>query len=200
MLRRSVRRFMPGESLEEALAACQVLAASKIPAVLTHLGESVSTQEEALSVAKHYIEVLCATESKRLPIEISVKPTQLGLDLGFDFCLANLQMILARVPENQTLWIDMEQSSYVDRTLRLLGAARQVRPNVGVCVQAYLRRTESDVDALIAAGAAARLVKGAHAEPPPWRFQTRLTSMRTIFALRKNSLGRRRAGTGFARR
>jgi proline dehydrogenase len=137
-----MRRFMPGECLEDALGACQVLSVSKIPTVLTHLGESVSNQEEAVSVAKHYVDVLASIESRHLPIEISVKPTQLGLDLGFDFCLANLKMILAKVPANQTLWIDMEQSSYVDRTLRLLSSARSIRSNVGVCVQAYLRRTE----------------------------------------------------------
>jgi proline dehydrogenase len=190
LLRRSVQRFMPGESLEDALTACQTLAVSKIPTVLTHLGESVSTQEEAVSVAKHYIEVLGAIESRKLPVEISVKPTQLGLDLGFDFCLSNLQMILAYVPANRTLWIDMEQSSYVDRTLRLLNSARSTRSNVGVCVQAYLRRTESDVDALIAAGAAVRLVKGAYAEPSSLAFPDKGHVDESYLRLAKKLLGK----------
>jgi proline dehydrogenase len=190
LMSRSVRRFMPGEGLEDALDACQALAAARIPTILTHLGESISTEDEARSVEKHYVDVLAAIESRQLPIEISVKPTQLGLDLSFDFCLTNLQKILAHVPPSQMLWIDMEQSSYVDRTLRLLSSARTSRPNVGVCIQAYLRRSESDVDKLIAARAAVRLVKGAYAEPASLAFPDKADVDANYLRLAKRLLGK----------
>ncbi len=176
--------------MEHALTACQALAASNIPTVVTQLGESISSQQEAISVTKHYVDVLASIASRQLPVEISVKPTQLGLDLNFDLGLENLKTILAHVPADQTLWIDMEQSAYVDRTLQLLNAARLVSPNVGVCVQAYLRRTETDVDALIKAGAAVRLVKGAYAEPSSVAFPEKVVVDENYLKLAKKLLSK----------
>ena len=109
----------------------------------------MANQDEATAVTKHYLDVLHRIRSRSLPVEISVKLTQLNLDLDQDFCLANLATLLEDVPWHGTTWIDMEQSSYVDRTLYIFQRARLVSRNVGVCVQAYLRRTEKDVEALI---------------------------------------------------
>jgi proline dehydrogenase len=163
--RRTTKRFMPGEKVEDALEAARGLAESRISTVLTHLGENITDRAEAESVTQHYLEVLERIRASGLPTEISVKLTQLGLDLDREFCFANVAKLLERCPPEKTLWIDMEQSPYVDATLDIFRRARQAHKNVGVCVQAYLYRTESDLESLIPLGAAVRLVKGAYNEP-----------------------------------
>lgn len=163
--RRTTRRFMPGETVEEALAAARELAKKNIGCVLTHLGENVADRAEAESVAQHYLGVLDEIRAGNLPVEFSVKLTQLGLDLDREFCFVNLAKLIKHSPPEKTLWIDMEQSPYVDATLELYRRARKAFRNVGVCVQAYLYRTERDLESLIPMGAAVRLVKGAYNEP-----------------------------------
>src|SRR5260221_8312269 len=159
-LRRAVRRFLPGEALDDAVVAWRELAKFNISGVLTHLGENVKDRNEAAAITKHYLDVLDLIRSCGLPIELSVKLTQLGLDLDPDYCLSNLRNLLARSPADRILWIDMEQSSYVAPTLQLFWLAREPYSHIGICIQAYLRRTERDIDRLIAGGAAVRLVKG----------------------------------------
>ena len=163
--RRTTRRFMPGETAEQALAAARELAKSNIGSVLTHLGENIADRAEAEGVARHYLGVLEKIRAGNLPVEISVKLTQLGLDLDRESCFANLARLIEHCPPEKTLWIDMEQSPYVDATLDLYRRARKTYKNVGVCVQAYLYRTERDLESLIPLGAAVRLVKGAYNEP-----------------------------------
>jgi proline dehydrogenase len=164
-IRRSVERFLPGESVDDALAAARRLADARIDTLLTHLGENVTDPAEAEAVTKHYLEVLDRIRAAGLPSEISVKLTQLGLDLDAGLCYANLARLIAHSPTEKTVWVDMEQSPYVDVTLELYRKARREYPNVGVCVQAYLYRSEKDLASLIDAGAAVRLVKGAYNEP-----------------------------------
>jgi proline dehydrogenase len=164
-MRRTVRRFMPGENVDDALAAAKTLASSGIGAVLTHLGENITDRAEAEEVTKHYLDVLDRIRAANLPAEVSVKLTQLGLDLDREFCYSNLVALIEHTPTEKTLWIDIEQSPYVDATLELYRRARKAYPNVGVCVQAYLYRTEKDLDSLISIGASVRLVKGAYNEP-----------------------------------
>ena len=164
-IRRSVERFLPGESVDDALGAARRLAGARIDTLLTHLGENVTDPAEAEAVTKHYLEVLDQIRAAGLPSEISVKLTQLGLDLDAGLCYANLARLIAQSPPEKTVWLDMEQSPYVDVTLDLYRKARREYPNVGVCVQAYLYRTEKALESLIDAGAAVRLVKGAYNEP-----------------------------------
>jgi proline dehydrogenase len=163
--RRTTRRFMPGETVEEALAAAGELPKNNIGCVLTHLGENIADRAEAASVAQHYLDVLSRIRAGDLHVEISVKLTQLGLDLDRDLCFANLALLIERCPPEKTLWIDMEQSPYVDATLEIYRRVRKAYKNVGLCVQAYLYRTERDLESLIPLGAAIRLVKGAYNEP-----------------------------------
>ena len=165
VLRRTVTRFMPGEKIEDALAAASQLAEKQIATVVTHLGENIADRAEAESVTQHYLDVIDRIQAANLPTEVSVKLTQLGLDLDREICYANLVKLIEHSSPQKTLWIDMEQSPYVDVTLELYLRARRVYANVGVCVQAYLYRTGKDLDALIAIGAAVRLVKGAYNEP-----------------------------------
>jgi proline dehydrogenase len=169
-MRRTVKRFMPGENVEDALAAAQTLASNGIGTVLTHLGENITDRAEAQGVTNHYLDVLNRIRTANLPAEVSVKLTQLGLDLDRDFCYSNLVALIEHTPAEKTLWIDIEQSPYVDATLELYRRARKSYPHVGVCVQAYLYRTEKDLDSLISIGGAVRLVKGAYNEPPEIAF------------------------------
>jgi proline dehydrogenase len=164
-LRRTVTRFMPGETIDDALAAARQLADKRVATLVTHLGENIEDRSEAESVTNHYLDVLQRISAASLPTEVSVKLTQLGLDLDHEYCYANLARLIEATPPDKTLWIDMEQSPYVDATLEIYLRARKAYASVGVCVQAYLYRTQKDLDSLIAIGAAVRLVKGAYNEP-----------------------------------
>ena len=118
-------------------------------------------------MTRHYLEVLDAVHAAGLRAQISVKPTQLGLDVDRESCFANLSRLVERADARDNfVWIDMESSPYVDRTLDLFRRARARSPRVGVALQAYLFRTAQDVETLAPLGAAIRLVKGAYLEPP----------------------------------
>ncbi len=164
--KRAVKKFMPGETLDDALDAAASLASEGLGGVVTHLGENLATLAEADAVRKHYLDVFAAIARRKLPVLPSVKPTQLGLDLSFDACLANLGSLAEQADASGTmLWIDMEDSSYVDRTLDLFRKLRAKHTLVGLCLQSYLRRTPADLDTLLPLKPAIRLVKGAYAEP-----------------------------------
>jgi proline dehydrogenase len=165
--RRAVRRFMPGETVDAALAAAEGIAAQRMTTILTKLGEAITTKAAADDVTAHYLSVMERIARAGLATEISIKPTQLGLDVHRDVCLTQLRALAKQAHETGNyLWIDMESSPYVDVTLELHAALKAEFPCVGVCVQSYLYRTQDDLDALIELGAAVRLVKGAYAEPP----------------------------------
>jgi len=169
-VRRAVSRFMPGETLDDALAAAQKLEHSSMGTLFTLLGENVTEPAEATQVTEHYIGALEQIRNRGLGTELSVKLTQLGLDLGKELCFGNLKRILEEAGETSVVWIDMEASSYVDVTLEMFRRARQENRKVGICLQAYLRRTEQDLVSLIPLGPALRLVKGAYLEPPDRAF------------------------------
>ena len=165
--RRAVRRFMPGEDLGAALVASADLAREGIGSVLTQLGEQVTSRDEAAGVRDHYLRVIEEIRRRQVPAEISVKLTHLGLDLNPKACLQDLLALAARAgAAGSFLWIDMEESRYVDATLELFQAVRAAHASVGVCLQAYLRRTPADLEALLPLAPAIRLVKGAYNESP----------------------------------
>ncbi len=165
-VRRAVSRFMPGEDVESALQAAQRFVQQKMTTVLTQLGENVGDANEARAVARHYTVVLNRIQALHLPAHISVKPTQLGLDLSQDLCLEQLNALVAHAAKVGTfVSIDMEGSTYVDRTLELYRKLRAQHPNVGVCLQSYLYRTTEDLDSLAPLLPTIRLVKGAYKEP-----------------------------------
>ena len=166
-VRRSVSRFMPGETVDDALRAASELQSSGLSTILTHLGENVSDAAEAEAVAAHYISLLDRIRDAGIDAQISVKPTQLGLDLGTDVCRRHLVRLAARaLNSGNMLWIDMEGSAYVDRTVELYRDLRPEFRNAGVCLQAYLHRTPEILDSLITLGPSIRIVKGAYREPP----------------------------------
>ena len=188
--RRTVQRFMPGENAEDALAAAQRLEQAALHTILSHLGENVADRAEAEAVTDHYLGVLSRIRELGLGSELSIKLTQLGLDLDPDFCLANFSRIAAEVPPNRLVWVDMEQSPYVDVILDFCRQARNTHRNVGVCVQAYLFRTERDIERLISEGAAIRLVKGAYNEPPEIAFAKKADADENYFRLAQMLLSR----------
>jgi proline dehydrogenase len=174
--RRAVRRFMPGERLDDALGAAVALQRRGLGVVLTHLGENVPDPEAAGAVARHYARALDRLAALGPDGTISVKPTHLGLDLGMDPVRRNLEPLLARSSElGRTLWVDMEDSSTVDRTLELVRWARDRTPHVGVCLQAYLHRTPADLESLMDPPTRVRLVKGAYQEPPAAAIRSKKT-------------------------
>lgn len=166
-VQRSVSRFMPGEKVEDALAAASTLASVGVTTILTRLGENLTFLAEAESVTEHYLHVLDLVAASGLDAQISVKPTQLGLDQDPEVCAQNLLRLTDRAAERRNfVWIDMEGSPYVDPTLALFRRVRARTPYIGVALQAYLHRTPADVEALLPIDPAIRLVKGAYLEPP----------------------------------
>ena len=165
-VKRSVSRFMPGETLDDAIAAAHDLRRKNIASVFTHLGENIFDKHEAENVAAHYQHVLERIQAQNLDSEISVKLTQLGLDLSPELCEQNLRRLLAVENPAKTLWIDMEASGYVDATLAIYARLLADYRNTGICLQAYLHRTAADIEALRQIKPTIRLVKGAYAEPP----------------------------------
>lgn len=166
---RAVRRFMPGERVEDALAAAERLRDERIRVLFTRLGENVTALDEARAVADHYREVLAAdAERKHVvgPLEISVKPTQLGLDQDVDECRRICDELARAAAEADTwFWIDMEGSAHTDRTIDLAASLMAEHDNVGIAIQAYLRRSAADVARLLPLRPGIRLVKGAYDEP-----------------------------------
>src|SRR5215472_4149273 len=151
-VRRAVSRFMPGETAQDALSAAQQLQRASIGCVFTRLGENITDRAEANEVTEHYLGVLDRIRELGLPGEVSVKLTQLGLDLSPDLAFANLVRIIQHAGTASVVWIDMEASNYVDVTLDLFRRARSQCANTGICVQAYLYRTAKDLESLIAMG------------------------------------------------
>lgn len=193
-VRRSVSRFMPGESIDAALTAAQTLGAKQIGTVFTHLGENVADREEARKVTEHYVEVIRRIHELGMDSEVSVKLTQLGLDLSKDLCAENLEQILAGEKSTSLVWVDMEASKYVDATLELYKRALANHPNTGICLQAYLYRTKQDIAELLPLRPSIRLVKGAYKEPPNLAFPRKADVDENYFAqaqaiLRAKSLG-----------
>jgi proline dehydrogenase len=161
--RAAASRFFPGETLDDALAAARELG---LPVILTRLGENVTDLATAEATARHYLDVLDACAAHDVDGQISVKPTQLGLDVDRERCAAWLLELADHAEQAGTrVWIDMEQSRYVDATLDLYRRTSARHGNVGICLQAYLRRTARDLEGLVDRGGAVRLVKGAYREP-----------------------------------
>ena len=174
MGRRVAGRFVAGETLDDAMAAARALNARGVASMLNHLGENVTTAEQAAAATDDYLlEVKRAHEAEELDCLVSVKLTQLGLDLSHDLCVQNAERIVTLAAERRTLvMIDMEGHEYVDATLRVHRELRERFFNVGVCLQAYLRRTAKDLYEL-PEPSTIRLCKGAYLEPEEMAYPDR---------------------------
>lgn len=201
-VRRSVRRFMPGETLDDAIDAAKRLQERGLPTMLTALGENVTELSDARRVVEDYRGAYGRVAAEGLDTEFSVKPSHLGLDLDPQAALANLEELATKATEHDNwLWLDMESASYVDGTLDLYRKLRAGHPNVGVCLQAYLKRTASDLDTLMPLDPTIRLVKGAYREPHELVFGSRevideaYRRLALLILARKGPVGRLALGT-----
>jgi proline dehydrogenase len=169
---KAVKKFMPGEDLKDAVNAAKKLQKQNIGTVFTYLGENLTNISEAEKVRDHYLEVLETIAEEKLNTEISVKLTQLGLDLSFDKAMEFFVQIAEKAKDlDNFVWIDMEGSKYTDVTLDFTITAHSKFSNCGVCVQAYLKRTNADVEKLMTHNIPIRIVKGAYKELPDISFK-----------------------------
>jgi proline dehydrogenase len=165
-VRKALKRFMPGENVDDAVGAAKDFQSEGIPTVFTYLGESIKDLNEAIQVRDHYLNLLEKVASEKLNTEVSVKLTQLGLDLSPDNAYENMRVLAEKARQlHNVVWIDMERSNYIDATIDLYRKVKKDFPNVGICLQSYLRRTKQDLEELLEISPLIRLVKGAYNEP-----------------------------------
>ena len=167
------RRFIAGETVEEAIRDARVLQERGMLLTLDYLGESVKTTDEAAAATREYVRLIEVIVASGIERNLSIKLTQLGVDVDRATCVDNLRRILEPAGRHGFfVRIDMENSSYTDVTMEVFETLwQQEYRNVGLAVQSALRRTEQDVKRLIELGARVRLVKGAYKEPPSVAFQ-----------------------------
>lgn len=169
--RRVVRRFVAGETLDEAIAVTRTLNAKHISVSLDHLGENVNDAAEARAAADDYITILERIHAEGAEANISIKLTALGLDVDAQLARENLVRVLGRAQEYGIfVRVDMESSAYTQRTVDLVCELHKQYQNVGTVVQSMLYRTPEDVNRLIEQKIRMRLVKGAYLEPPDVAF------------------------------
>jgi proline dehydrogenase len=193
--RRAVLRFMPGEDVASALRAGMRFQQDGIAVVFTRLGENITGVPEADEVAEHYLGLIDTISRERLDGEISLKPTQLGLDIDGQRTEAHVERLAARAASfGKTVWIDMEGTAYTERTIALYERVKARYANVGVCLQAYLRRSGDDVQRLLPLDPAIRLVKGAYAEPESLAYQAKHEVDASFVALAIAMLDARKTG------
>jgi proline dehydrogenase len=190
-VKKAVKKFMPGESADDAMTAAEQLAREGRGTIFTQLGENLTRLEEADAVRTHYLGIFDKIKEHGIPGHVSVKPTQLGLDLSPAACAAHLDELGAKaMATGSTLWIDMEDSSYVDRTIALYEALHPKHERTGIAIQAYLRRTPSDLERLMSIKPIIRLVKGAYAEKPEVAFPVKRDTDLAYFDLSVRMLER----------
>ena len=174
LLRRMPLRFVAGTTLDSAVAAVRALNADGASATLDVLGESVSDRASAERAAAAYVATIERIAAEGLDANVSIKLTQMGLDLGVDACLEVLQPVVEAGDRHGIfVRIDMESSAYVDRTLEVVARLRDSGCDIGPVIQAYLHRSPDDVERLAADRVRTRICKGAYAEPPEVALQER---------------------------
>ena len=193
-VQKASRRFMPGEEPEAALREGAKLQEKGAPTLVTLLGENVDDRAAAGEVADAYLDLQGKIEARGLDMELSVKPTQFGLDLGMDVCVENMRRVLDAVGSG-VVWIDMESSAYVDPTLELYRTLKESHDDVGLCLQSYLYRTPDDVEALLPLKPAIRLVKGAYMEPESVAYPEKADVDRAYLDITERLLDARKEGT-----
>jgi len=163
---RLANRFVAGETLPEAIKEIRELNNRGIKATIDHLGENVSNRRGAEEAVQVYLDILDAIEKEGLDANVSLKLTQLGLDIGREFCRDNLLSIARKASQyNNFVRVDMESSDYTDRTLEIFRSAFEECGNVGIVIQSYLFRSKDDIEAINGMKARVRMCKGAYREP-----------------------------------
>jgi proline dehydrogenase len=164
--RKFTRRFVAGDTLDDGAAVCAGLQREKLSSSLDHLGENVGSLEDAGVARDAYLEALDKIAEQKLSSTISLKLTQMGLDFSEDACLENVRALVRRASQVGTrIEIDMESTAYTDRILRLVERIAGECGCVRAVIQAYLFRSEADIERLNRLGIPVRLCKGAYLEP-----------------------------------
>jgi proline dehydrogenase len=180
----AVKKFMPGETEEDAIEATRKLLENNIPTTFTHLGENITTLEEAEENTQHYLYLLDKINKENLDIEISLKLTQIGFDLSFDKTFELFSQIADKTKSyNNFVFIDIEDSSYVDKTIEFYKKIKKNYNNVGLCLQTYLYRTMEDIEQMMDINPTIRLVKGAYKEPETVAFKSKKKVDENFFKL-----------------
>lgn len=193
----AARRFVAGDTIRDAIDAIAEANRQGMTATLDHLGENTESEAQALDATKEYILALEHIAQSGVDSSVSVKLTQLGLDLGTDFCRENVARVAAKAQQVGTyVRVDMEGSDHTDRTLEVLFSLRKDFNNVGVVIQAYLYRSETDVERLIEAGVPVRLCKGAYKEPPSIAFPEKADVDNNMIDLMHTLLGEKARTNG----
>jgi len=162
---RAARKFIPGEGVEDAVREAGSLGEQGISTIITFLGENVSDQAEVEAVARNYLDTLNLIARNDLDCHISIKLTQLGLDFDRGICFLTADRIVNHAADHGNfVWIDMESSEYTDVTIDIFKRLKEKYSNLGICLQAYLYRTDDDLAELMEIGSVIRLVKGAYRE------------------------------------
>ena len=193
--RRIVRRFVAGETAADALEVVERLEGRGLKTAVTYLGENVTTPGAAAAAADVYGTLIEEARHRRLGVTPSLKLTHLGLDLGEDVALGNVERVLERAGETW-VWIDMEGSAYTERTLALYRRLRRRWRNVACVLQAYLHRTEADLRGLVPGGLRVRLCKGAYREPSDRAFSRKADVDRNYARLAGMALSREAQAAG----
>jgi proline dehydrogenase len=197
--RQVARRFVAGETIDEAMAATQALNARQLMVTLDYLGESVTDEAVAAASRDEILRILDRIDAAGLDANVSVKLSQLGLRIHPNIALENMRQILARAQSyDNRVRIDMEESELVDKTLAIYRTLRDEMGfhNVGVVIQSYLYRSERDVAKLIEEGAWVRLCKGAYAEPPDIAFANKVDTDANYVKLTQMMLSDRARANG----
>ena len=169
--RKLTARFIVGQTLADELNVTAQLQAQGIATALDHLGENVTTLEEATASAAAYLDALDQIAARALPASVSLKATQFGMDVSESACYDNVLQVATRAKEIGTrVEIDMEDTRYTERTIALVSAVAQKVGDIRLCIQAYLYRSPADIDYLNQRNIRVRLAKGAYNEPPNLAF------------------------------
>jgi proline dehydrogenase len=192
LARRFAMRFVAGETVEDAVRVAQDLAQRGVTSSLDLLGESVTKAEDAVAARDEYLRMVdLMAAAGAIEVNVSVKLTQMGLDIDEALCRANMTEIIARARQHGGfVRLDMESSEYTQRTLDFF--RQHLHPefgsHCGVVIQSALRRSEQDIDDLIALGARVRLCKGAYLEPPTVAFPDKADVDRSYLRLMEKLL------------
>ena len=197
-IQKSLSRFMPGESLFEALDACNNLENTNYGTIITYLGETVTSENQSNGVTNHYLNALSEIKNKSLGTLISIKLTQLGLDFSKTTCITNMKKILDKANElNTIVWIDMEEYKYIDKTLDIYKYLSNYYSNIGITLQSYLYRTNDDLFKLLDFALYIRLVKGAYVESESVSIKDRDLVDNNYIDLSKIMLNKKNLSKGF---
>jgi proline dehydrogenase len=163
---RIASRFVAGETVDRAIEVAADLSRRGASAELDYLGENVTDLRQAAAARDNYLELLDRVEAAGLDGDVSLKLTQMGLDVDYRLCRENVETIARRAESlGRVAWLDMEGSAYTDRTIETYLQVRSARASLGIALQGYLFRTKADVNRILSAEGTIRLCKGAYSEP-----------------------------------